>query len=559
MKASKKSQKKRKVVKVLVIIAAVLAILAVGVIRLRAKVTEEFAGINTDKIKTVEVTKGSISATVSGTGTLTDEDVEDIELYAGVEVLETVVEAGDKVEKGQLLARVNMPSVKAAMSELQSQINSLDMDIEAATADHVDDYISALMYGRVKQVYAEAGQKVADVMYEHGSLMILSLDGYMALDVPAGTLAAGDTVSVRTNGAEYEGRVDVVKEGVATVLITDDGPKNGADAAIDGVGSAALYIHKPLKVTGYAGTVANVNAQENDPTYSGCLLMTLIDTGYNANFESKLQEREELEEQLSELVTIYKEGAVRAQYAGSISAVSIQGTEKKTSQTADEQSAQSTQGASAQTAMTAAAAAQASSATAAEESSTQILLSMCPDKTMTVRINVDETDILSLSKGQAAEVTVDSVSDESFPGTVTGIEKVGTASNGVTFYTAEITLEKQPAMLAGMTASVAVSIEGVDDALIIPSEALHQTSSRSYVYAGYDQTSGDFTDMIEVTAGLNNGTYVEITSGLKEGDKVCYTPSNNNLFGFGGGTRVDSSNPGGQSGRPSTPPDMPRG
>ena len=545
MKVSKKSDKKRKVVKVIIIVAAILAILAVVVIQARAKVTAEFSSTNTDRIKTVEVTKGSISTTVSGSGRLTDEDVEDIKLPVGVEVLETVVEAGDKVEQGDLLARVNMPSVKTAMSDLQEKLDSLDWDIEAATADHVDDYISAPMLGRVKQVYAEAGKTVSDVMYEHGALVIISLDGYMALDLPAGNLAAGDAVSVRTGGAVYDGKVDLVREGVATVLITDDGPKNGAEASVDGVGSGELYIHKPLNITGYAGTIANVNVEDNAPSYSGALLMTLIDTGYNGNFESLLQQREELEKELNELVTIYKEGAVRAQYAGSITAVNIQGTEKKTSQASTTQTADTSAKTSSTSSLAAllggaapAAAPQSTAQTdvaaaqtdaAEENSTTQLLLSMCPDEMMTAKFDVDETEILSLSKGQPAEIKIDSISEESFPGVVTAIEKVGNASNGVTTYTAEITLEKQPGMLAGMTASVKVSIEGVEDALLIPSEALHQTSSSSYVYTGYDET-GELNGMVEVTVGLNNGTLVEITSGLKEGDKVCYIPAT--TFGF---------------------------
>ena len=57
-------------------------------------------------------------------------------------------------------------------------------------------YITAGVNGRVKIVYAQKDDDVAACMMEHGALAVLSLDGYMAVDIDAGSLAAGDKVSV---------------------------------------------------------------------------------------------------------------------------------------------------------------------------------------------------------------------------------------------------------------------------------------------------------------------------------------------------------------------------
>lgn len=54
-----------------------------------------------------------------------------------------------------------------------------------------------------------------------------------------------------------------------------------------------------------------------------------------------------------------------------------------------------------------------------------------------------------------------------------------------------ITLEKAEKWLSGMSASVAIRIEGVENALLIPSDALMQTSSSSYVYTSYDEETGE--------------------------------------------------------------------
>ena len=151
-----------------------------------------------------------------------------------------------------------------------------------------------------------------------------------------------------------------------------------------------------------------------------------------------------------------------------------------------------------------------------ESGTTDEVLTLAPDVSMSVTISVDEDDILSLALDQTAEVTVSFLGDEVLSGTVTEIDK--TASDGS--YTAVITLDKVEGMLPGMTAGVDIRIEGVDDALLIPADALHQTSSGYYVYTEYDEDSGEYGGRVEVVPGLSNSSYVEIKSGLAEGETV---------------------------------------
>ncbi len=72
----------------------------------------------------------------------------------------------------------------------------------------------------------------------------------------------------------YPGTVDKLQSGKATVLLTDNGPAVDAAASVqdaDGnaVGSGTLYIHNPLRITGYAGVVSAVNTAENRQVYAG--------------------------------------------------------------------------------------------------------------------------------------------------------------------------------------------------------------------------------------------------------------------------------------------------
>lgn len=139
-------------------------------------------------------------------------------------------------------------------------------------------------------------------------------------------------------------------------------------------------------------------------------------------------------------------------------------------------------------------------------------------------------------------------------GTISGVyaqeNRTASSSSGVTRYSAVITMDKTPEMLQGMSAKVVVRIQGVDNAVIVPAAALHQTSSTSYVYTSYDEETKEFGGLREVTVGITNSSYAEITSGLQAGETVYYTEAEDSFFsmGFGGGGFPGGSGGGGFSG-----------
>ena len=100
---------------------------------------------------------------------------------------------------------------------------------------------------------------------------------------------------------------------------------------------------------------------------------------------------------------------------------------------------------------------------------------------------------------------------------------------------------------------------------------LHQNSASYYVYTAYDSEAHRYDGRVEVTIGMQNDDYVEITSGLNEGDTVYYTESESfsimDMFamaqGMGGGMTSGGSSRGGQmpdgmpgGGKPSGMPGM---
>ena len=540
-----KKMRRRKVIRTVLMIIGILAIILVAtVIILTKKVEKRFAAAAAE-VQTHVVTTGTIHTIVSGSGVLTEEDLEEISVPSGVEVNEVMVDAGDAVRKGDLLATVDMATVMTGLSSLQDQMNQLDKSINAAKGEEAGTQITAGVSGRVKILYAQENMDVSLCMAEHGALAVLSLDGYMAMDLETDQLSKGDLVTVTlSDGKVYEGRVPAQAGNNVTILVTDNGPQYGEEVTVstrDGaeLGKAELYIHNPLGVTGYAGAVKTVAVKENAAISAQSVLFNLKDTSFSANYDTLLRERADLEETLLELLTIYRDGALLAPMDGMISSVEFDNE--------DSASASASASTSAAASMAAMYGYTTTTTTAATTVSEGTILTLYPDLQMTVTIGIDETDILALEEGQEAEIVVSSVGEDVYPGSVTEISKVADTSTGVTQYSAEVLLDKAPGMLPGMTADVDIKIKGNENALIIPVEALHQTSTGSFVYTTFDQETQQYGGRVNVVPGMQNDTYAEILSGLQEGDTVYYTKQEN-IFAYFASMMSGGMGPGGPGG-----------
>lgn len=516
----KKKRRRRRIwITVLLILAVVGVALVITVGRLRTNVRERFGGTGIE-VLSYQVTRGTLNTVVSGKGVLAEDALESVTVPQGVTVEELLVEAGDSVTEGQTLATVDMPSVLTAMAALQDSLEDLDKQIADAADDKTSTSVTTAVAGRVKILWAEKDMSVVDCMARHGALAVLSLDGFMAVDIPAGDLSSGDTVTVtRAEGKVLDGIVDAVRGGVATVLVTDDGPKydEAVTVSLEGnvLGSGKLYIHEPLAITGYAGVVQTVQTAENRRVYKNTALFYLKDTATTHTYDALLRSRAEQEETLLELLKLQRSGAVLAPFTGSVYTADWDETLNPTG-----------------------------------------IVTLSPDEQMTITLSVDETDILSLELGQTAEVTISSLSEEPYEGIVTQVERSAAASGT---YSAVVTVPKDKGMLPGMTASVNIRITGVENALLIPIEALHQTRDRAYVYTTYDPETETYGGQKDVTIGIMGSNEVEILSGLSEGELVWYTEEMT-IFDFfagmsGGGGM--GGNTGGQ--RPSGSGNMPSG
>ena len=186
----KKQARKRRTLRTVILIVTVIAlVLTAGVIYLRRRVARSL--VSDSDLSSARAERGSISTTVSGSGTLANVDEEEITIPAGVVIDEIVAKTNEKLRAGDTIARLDKSSVLSAMEEMQSSLSSLDSEIQSAIGDEVQNYISSGVEGTVSKVYAISGDLVTDVMAEHGCLAEILLKNGQTIRVMglAGTVA----------------------------------------------------------------------------------------------------------------------------------------------------------------------------------------------------------------------------------------------------------------------------------------------------------------------------------------------------------------------------------
>jgi HlyD family secretion protein len=143
--------------------------------------------------------------------------------------------------------------------------------------------------------------------------------------------------------------------------------------------------------------------------------------------------------------------------------------------------------------------------------------------TLQLPIKIDELDLPKIKAGLKAEVKVDAVPGKVFTGEVTQVSTVGTVTNGVTSYTAVVTLKNASELKYSMTATADILIQDKKDVLVVPVEAVKTRNGKKVVTL----KNADGTNVAdhEVKVGANSSTMIEITDGLKEGDTLVVSTS----------------------------------
>lgn len=145
-----------------------------------------------------------------------------------------------------------------------------------------------------------------------------------------------------------------------------------------------------------------------------------------------------------------------------------------------------------------------------------------------MEMDVNELDIGKVQPGQTVEVTAAALPGEVFTGTVERVSINGTTTSGFTTYPVTITIRDFGDLKPGMNVSAAICCETAADVVSVPVGAVSR--GNVVLVPGEGALTEDGANLADparleerqVVLGRSDGDYIEITSGLSEGDTVVY-------------------------------------
>src|SRR6056297_34504 len=169
----------------------------------------------------------------------------------------------------------------------------------------------------------------------------------------------------------------------------------------------------------------------------------------------------------------------------------------------------------------------------AASTGTQGGITVLPDGPLEIVADFAESDAAGIDVGAPATVTFDALAGEQAEGSVIAVDPVATTSaSGLITYSVRVQVTDPPdAVREGMTASVSVLVDEVSDALIVPQGAITGSGDRaSVLLQGPDGTA----EATPVTIGLQGDSGTEVTGGLQEGDVLVIPSADDLSFPQGG-------------------------
>jgi len=322
--AKKNKALARKIIAVSVV--AMLAALSIVLIVLTKKKEASDDSVRADEsIMEASAKTASMAHIVTAGGSISGET--EVEEYypSGLEITDYLVSEGDTVNAGDPVAEVDRVSVMNTIAEIQDVIASLDSRLEELSGEKSDELLTTAT-GRIKKIYAEAGKTVVDVVKENGALMLLSLDGNMAVDIETDEdFNIGEKVNVTLGEETVTGSVEALKEEMVTFTIDDEYGSLGEEVSVakdeKTIGKGELYIHQELAITGYEGIIDEVSASENDMPEKGDCVIRLKNETYSAEYEMLLKQREKLLSQMQSMFELYQSGVITAANSGEVTSL----------------------------------------------------------------------------------------------------------------------------------------------------------------------------------------------------------------------------------------------
>ena len=298
----------RRTVKTVVVLAVVVG---AGLFGLKAYIQKQAEDSDSETYSRALVTRGAMEETVYGTGTTSARNQTNVLAGADGTLTDLRVSIGDEVKAGDILAVLTNADLDDEITDLEFDLWELDDTIlDTGTGSKVTT-VEAPAAGRVVAVYAGVGDDALAVFRREGALAVISTDGRMKVelsDVDASVgVALNDKLVVTGEDFTAEGTVvDLTRQGTSlTLTIQDDSLPMGETVTVttaDGVvlGTGTLEVNKPMAVSSYGGTIESVRTEVGKTVKRGDTLFKLTDSPITLTLENLRLQREAANKSLEE-------------------------------------------------------------------------------------------------------------------------------------------------------------------------------------------------------------------------------------------------------------------
>jgi len=441
--------------------------------------------------RTATVKRGVVQSTVSGNGSLEAAQQVEVNFGASGEVTEVDVEAGQKVSKGDVLARIDSSSARASLASAEAQLSEAEETLEAAEES---EEVSAVYEGGAKTVlasYAPSATAAEGMETTEGATEPTPSEGKGGTEGGSG---AGTTKPSQSEGGKGQSNQGSGAKGEQEPPNTE--PESGAPEEAP---SAAAS--EP------SGEVAPSETESNSPSGGATVSVATAEAKLRQAHLSVKSARQEV-----------RETALRAPISGTIASVSGSVGETVSGEASAATGASSSESSGGGIGGLGAVGAS-SSDNSSESGSSSAFIVLSQLGRLKMEVSFSESDIGKVKVGQPATVSVSSMEGTELAGRVTKVDVLPSegSSSGVVEYPATITLtQSAKGVRAGMSASAEVVVEQVGNALAVTSEAITSGPGGGSVTVLEDSKEAQRS----VTTGLKGDETTQVLSGLKAGETV---------------------------------------
>ena len=505
-------KKKRKWLKRLIAIVVVAVLLVV----LLSRCMGGGGGLSAGTYLTASVSHQDMEVTVTGAGTITPIHSFRVTSLVSGEILEAPFEEGDSVKKGDVLFRIDSKDVESNIQQQEINLRNAQLSYETLLASQSDGgAVTANGSGVITTLYVEqgdtvaAGAPIADILDRVNMKLELPFQSADAAHISVGqtaTISVSGTLETLTGTVESIAATDTVGAGGAlvrnvTIQVVNPGAltdSSTGSAVIGGYGCAATgtfsYGSSKQVVAKTSGELVSLTVKEGDAVTDGQVIGSFDNTANDNQLESARLAVESAELALQNAKDQLENYTITSPIDGTVIEKNYE-----VGDTLD------------------------MSASAATVTYPAVIYDL---STLTFDLNVHELDISKIQVGQTVEITASALEGQTFTGVVDKVNINGTTTGNRTTYPVTIVVDGAPSELyPGMNVSATILVEDVGNVLCIPVDYVSRGNTVLVAGEGCLDENGNVTDLSkietrEVTLGRSNDEYIEILSGLEEGETV---------------------------------------